>query len=197
MCNLFFFDPVDALVRSFPLDQGPATLPINKHNQITNTMNNEDLTVQQLYTAMAALCSRSEHCSSDIRDKIAAKGLDQETAEEFINQLIKEKFIDDERYIRSYVSDKFRFNRWGKVKIRHYLRMRKLSDHLIEEELSRIDTDKYREVLIKTLREKARSIKTKDPYQKMGQIIRFAQNRGFEPELIHRYLNDVIKKSNP
>jgi hypothetical protein len=27
----------------------------------------------------------------------------------------------------------------------------------------------------------------------MGQIIRFAQSRGFEPEMIHRYLPEVIK----
>ena len=43
-----------------------------------------------------------------------------------------------------------------------------------------------------TLKEKARSVKKKNKFEKMGQVIRFAQNRGFEPELIHRYLNDVV-----
>jgi len=32
-------------------------------------------------------------------------------------------------------------------------------------------------------------VKKKNKFEKMGQIIRFTQGRGFEPELIHRYLN--------
>jgi len=56
-----------------------------------------------------------------------------------------------------------------------------------------MDEEKYRKVLIKTLKEKARTVKKKNKFEKMGQVIRFAQNRGFEPELIHRYLNEVLK----
>ena len=43
------------------------------------------------------------------------------------------------------------------------------------------------------MKEKAKTLKKKNKYEKMGQIIRFAQSRGFEPELIHRYLNQVIE----
>ncbi|HDR50284.1 MAG TPA: RecX family transcriptional regulator, partial [Mariniphaga anaerophila] len=59
--------------------------------------------------------------------------------------------------------------------------------------LDEIDADKYRETLIKTLKEKARKVKKKNKFEKMGQIIRFAQNRGFEPEMIHRYLSEVVE----
>ena len=48
-------------------------------------------------------------------------------------------------------------------------------------------------VLISTLKEKAKTIKSGDKFDKMGQIIRFAQSRGFEPEMIHRYLPEVVK----
>jgi regulatory protein len=27
----------------------------------------------------------------------------------------------------------------------------------------------------------------------MGQVIRYTQGRGFEPELIHRYMSEVLK----
>lgn len=158
-------------------------------------MNSTDDLLQEAYASMASLCSRSEHCSFDIRSKIVTKGLEADAAEEILAKLIEDKFIDDERYIRSYISDKFRFNRWGRVKMRHYLRMKNLPDHLIEAGLNEIEMEKYKETLLKTLKEKARSVKTKDKYEKMGQIIRFAQNRGFEPELIHRYLNEVLDHS--
>ncbi len=156
-------------------------------------METEEKTAQEIFARMAALCSRSEQCSTDIHKKITAARLNSEEADEIIEKLKAEKFIDDERYIRSYVSDKFKFNKWGKVKIRHYLKMKGLSDELIQNGLDEIDAKKYHETLIKTLKEKARKVKKKNKFEKMGQLIRFAQNRGFEPEIIHRYLNEVVE----
>jgi regulatory protein len=155
-------------------------------------METEEKTAQKIFTRMAALCGRSEQCSTDIHKKITTAGLSSDEADDIIEKLKAEKFIDDERYVRSYVSDKFKFNKWGKVKIRHYLKMKGLSDELIHTGLNVIDTDNYRATLLETMKEKARKVKKKNKYEKMGQIIRFAQNRGFEPEIIHRYLNEVI-----
>jgi regulatory protein len=155
-------------------------------------METEEKTAQEIFAKMATLCSRSEQCSPDIHKKITAAGLGSDEADEIIEKLKAEKFIDDERYISSYVSDKFKFNKWGKVKIRHYLKMKGLPEELIQNGMDEIDTEKYRGTLIKTMKEKARKVKKKNKYEKMGQIIRFAQNRGFEPEMIHRYLNEVV-----
>jgi regulatory protein len=156
-------------------------------------MKNEELTAQEIFSRMASLCSRSEQCSADIQKKIIAAGLSMEQAGDIIENLKKEKYIDDARYIRSYVSDKFRFNRWGRIKIKYYLKMKNLSDDLIQKELDDINENKYHDALIKTLKEKAKLVKNKEKFEKMGQIIRFAMNRGFEPELIHRYLDEVVK----
>jgi regulatory protein len=147
----------------------------------------------ELFKRMAALCSRSEQCSGDIHKKITAAGLTGNEAVEIIEKLIAEKFINDERYAKAYVSDKFRMNKWGKIKIRHYLKAKGLPNNLIQSGLDTIDEAKYRQALLKTMKEKARVVKKKPRYEKMGQIIRFAQNRGFEPELIHRYLNEVLE----
>lgn len=155
-------------------------------------MEAEEKTTQEIFARMAALCSRSEQCSTDIHKKITAVGLSSDEADDIIEKLKAEKFIDDERYIRSYVSDKFKFNKWGKVKIRHYLKMKGFPDEFIQNGLDEINTEKYHETLIKTLKEKARKVKKENKFEKMGQIIRFAQNRGFEPEIIHRYLNEVV-----
>ena len=56
-----------------------------------------------------------------------------------------------------------------------------------------IDDEEYKKALIKTMKEKARKVKIDNKFEKSAQIIRFAQSRGFEPELIHRYLNEVLK----
>ena len=148
---------------------------------------------REVFSKMAQLCSRSEQCSADIRKKIMAFEIVDEIVDEIITKLIEEKFIDDERYVRAYINDKFKINKWGKLKMRYYLHAKGLSDEIIEKGLDSLDDEKYKSLLIKTMKAKAKSIRDKDKYKKMGQIIRFTQNRGFEPELIHRYLNLALE----
>ena len=156
-------------------------------------MENQEQIAKQAYSKMAQLCSRSEQCSADIRKKIIAFELVSEVVDEIIDKLKTEKYLNDERYIKAYVADKFRINKWGRVKIRHNLRMKGLPEEMIQNELEDIDKEKYKAVLIKTMKAKAKTVKKKNRFEKMGQIIRFAQTRGFEPELIHRYMNLVLE----
>jgi regulatory protein len=156
-------------------------------------MENEISKIKEIHAQMASLCSRSEQCSPDIRKKILASGLDNDSADEIIKELKKENFIDDKRYIASYIDEKIRINKWGKIKIRYYLKMKGIGSDLIENGLDEIDKDSYRDMLVRILKEKARTVRKKNRYEKMGQVIRFAQSRGFEPELIHRYLNDIVE----
>jgi regulatory protein len=156
-------------------------------------MKENTISTQEVYAKMAKLCSRSEQCSSEIRRKILEAGISSDEADDIIESLKKEKFLDDERFVRAYVSDKFRLNKWGKVKIRHSLKMKGLPDGLIQQGLDEINENKYRELLLKTMKEKAKAVKKKEKFEKMGQIIRFAMNRGFEPEMIHRYMGEVVK----
>ena len=156
-------------------------------------MESRDLEIKEVYTKMAQLCSRSEQCSADIRKKVIAYEIKDELVEEIIEKLKAEKFLDDERYVKAYVSDKFRLNKWGKIKMRYYLKAKGLSNNVIEKGFLEIKEEQYIKVLISTLKEKAKTIKSGDKFDKMGQIIRFAQSRGFEPEMIHRYLPEVVK----
>lgn len=156
-------------------------------------MENHEPNVKQAYSKMAHLCSRSEQCSADIRKKILAYEIVEEIVDEIIEKLINEKYIDDERFVRAYVNDKFKINKWGKTKIRYYLRSKGLSDEVIQHGLQNIDDEKYKFLLVKTMKAKAKSIKEEDKFKRMGQVIRFAQNRGFEPELIHRYMSLALE----
>eukprot|EP00825_Cyclidium_porcatum_P013541 TRINITY_DN17149_c0_g1_i3.p1 TRINITY_DN17149_c0_g1~~TRINITY_DN17149_c0_g1_i3.p1 ORF type:complete len:150 (-),score=12.85 TRINITY_DN17149_c0_g1_i3:18-467(-) len=71
------------------------------------------------YDKAAVLCSRSEYCTSEIREKLKLWGLSPEEAVSVIEKLIAEKYVDDERFARAYAKDKFKFNRWGTVSYTH------------------------------------------------------------------------------
>ena len=65
----------------------------------------------------ASLCSLSEHCSSQIREKLLSWGASAEDTEEIINHLLGEKYIDNLRFARAYCHDKFLYSHWGRIKI--------------------------------------------------------------------------------
>ncbi len=156
-------------------------------------MDNQQNIEREIFSKLARLCSRSEECSPDLRKKIRDLGGDQLMEENIIQRLQDEKYLNDERYVRAYVRDKFRLNQWGRIKMRYYLKMKGLSDKLIETGFEEIDDDQYIKLLVKTMKDKAKTIKKSNKFEKMGQLIRFAQGRGFEPELIHRHMNTVIQ----
>ena len=143
------------------------------------------------YLRAAALCSRSERSSASILKKLKDWGLNEDEAAPVAERLAREKFIDDERFSRSYARDKFRFNKWGKIKIAYCLRMEKIQPPIIELALNEIDAPDYRETLAALLKEKNRGLKSSDPYERKARLFRFAQGRGFETELIHHELNNL------
>jgi regulatory protein len=77
--------------------------------------------------------------------------------------------------------------------MRYYLKAKGLPDAVIEKGLHEIDPEQYKKVLLATMNEKAKKVKKESKYEQAAHIIRFAQSRGFEPEIIHRHLGEVLK----
>ena len=152
-----------------------------------------ELTTDQsiAYQKAALLCSKSEYCTSEIREKLKVWGVNKEDAEPVIEKLIQEKYIDDERFARAYVKDKFRFNRWGKQKIAYMLRTKNISAEILELAFEEIQEEKYSDELLKLLADKEKSIKAKDKYDKRNKLMRFALGRGFESNEIYTAFKEL------
>jgi len=137
----------------------------------------------------AALCSSQEQCSSHIREKLNSWKVSSEDAEKIIDLLIKEKFLDDQRYATFYVRDKFRFNGWGKIKLTVMLNQKKIPKSFIEEALNQIDPELYKQTCTQLISEKSATLKEPNLFKRKGKLFRFAAQRGFESDLIHQILS--------
>ncbi|MGD9929803.1 MAG: regulatory protein RecX [Mangrovibacterium sp.] len=146
---------------------------------------------REAYQRAAALCSRSERSSGNIRQKLLEWGLMMDEAEMVLERLIAEKFQDDDRFARSYVRDKFRFNKWGRVKIVHHLRAEKIAPAIIDLALGEIEEDAYRETLARLLEEKNKNTRAANQYDRKAKLFRFAQSRGFEADLIYAVFDEL------
>lgn len=142
---------------------------------------------------MADWCARQERAAYDVRQKLKSIGLDEDGCEEIVKKLIEEKYVDDQRYSRFFVKDKFKFNGWGRIKIRYQLVQKKIDNNLIEEAMDEINEEEYEEKLTHLLKNKHKSIKNKDLWQSRAALFRFAQSRGYENEPTNRIISKIIE----
>lgn len=137
---------------------------------------------------MANYCSRAEHCEQDIWDKLRGCEISADEKRGIVEWLIKERFVDNSRYARAYVKDKFQFNKWGRKKIWMMLKAKSIDDDVIQEALTEIDDEKYIEVLRELIDSQRKKIKGKSEYEVKGKLYNYALSRGFEGGLISRIL---------
>ena len=131
----------------------------------------------------AALCARSEQAPADIREKLLKWGLNSGETSQVLARLIEQGYIDERRFTRAFVNDRFRFNGWGRVKIAHQLRLKGISSEVIDEAMTLIDEEQYRQRLLELLQVKWRSVSGRESRAAWAAMMRFATSRGFEAGL--------------
>ncbi|PLX14244.1 MAG: RecX family transcriptional regulator, partial [Marinilabiliales bacterium] len=89
------------------------------------------------------LCAEREKCESDIRKKLYDWKLPVKNHDTVIDRLIQDKFIDEKRFAISFAKDKFRYNKWGKIKIEFALKQKQINGAVIKIALDEIDESEY------------------------------------------------------
>ena len=137
--------------------------------------------MNEVLDKLEALCAKREYCVSDIRRKaIERLDGDRQKAEELVQSLVENRFVDDARYASAFAREKSGLQGWGPIKIRFQLRAKGISDSIITEALSEIDGTKARTRLEKLLENKWRSL-SDDPQGRL-KLIKFALSRGYDYE---------------
>ena len=149
----------------------------------------KEMTEQEAYLQLAALCAKAEHCQQEMRDKMRRWGLDETVQNRIIDRLIKERYVDDERYARAFVKDKIRYNKWGRRKVQQALWMKRIDADIQQQVLDEIDEKEYLDVLRPLLKQKRKSIKAESDYELNQKLLRFALSRGFGFDIIRQCLD--------
>lgn len=145
-------------------------------------------TEQEAYLALAALCAQAEHCQWEMTEKMRRWELSDEAQARIMERLVKERYIDDERYARAFVKDKVHYNKWGRRKIEQALWQKHIDDDIRQRILDEIDDEDYLSVLRPLLQQKRKSTKAQSDYELNQKLIRFALSRGYTYDIIRQCL---------
>lgn len=148
--------------------------------------NPNQISEAKAFNRMSHLCARKECCVFDIETELNRLDLDAEVIGRIINQLKKERYIDELRYAKSFIHDKARFNKWGRIKIEYALRQKRISEITTAEAFLYFSEEELTHSLQDLMQTKWRTIKGNSIYEKQNKLIRFALSRGFEmKDILH------------
>jgi regulatory protein len=154
-------------------------------------MNKKILSPEQAIQKAESYCAYQERSQQEVRDKIYSWGLHQKEVENIISNLISSGFLKEERFAIAFASGKFRIKKWGRIKIKMALQLKKVSEPLIRKALSSIDDREYEKILKEVIRLREKTEEEKNPLKRKNKIASYVISRGFEPELVREIISQL------
>lgn len=152
---------------------------------------NKPLTPDQVLDKMAKYCAYQERCVKDVRDKLKTFEIPEKEKTKIIDYLLDNRFVNDERFAKSFVRGKINQSGWGVNKIRFHLIQKGIDKDTIDEALGQTDEDAYRQRLIDILRMKVKTVKADSDFEKKRKLAAYAMQKGFEGSLVWEVLKNL------
>ena len=126
----------------------------------------------------------------EIYKYLKKKNYEDKDIKEIINRLEKEKIINDEIYIRSYIHDKFYLSSDGPLKIKYSLN--DMNNSLVENYILEIPKEDIVSKLDKLIDKKIKSTKNYSGNILKMKLINYFSNLGYSKDMI----DEIISKKN-
>lgn len=147
-------------------------------------------TPDQVLDKMAKYCAYQERCVKDVRDKLKTFDIPQKEKDKILDYLLDSRFVDDERFAKSFVRGKINQSGWGVNKIRFHLIQKGIDKAIIDEAIGQTDEEAYRQRLIDILKVKAKTVKAENDFERKRKLAAYAMQKGFEGSLVWEVLKE-------
>jgi regulatory protein len=158
------------------------------------TVQKKYLTKEQALQKLKQYCAYQERCHSEVQQKLWDLGVSRSMHDEIISNLIEEDYLNEERFARMFAGGKFRMKSWGKKKIEYALKDKKVSSYSINKGLKEIDEEAYQQLLNKLTEKKYDSLKSEQYIVRKKKTMDYLLQKGFEPDLISKVVNNLKSK---
>lgn len=134
---------------------------------------------------IARFCAYQERSRKEVYEKALALTEDCEAAEKLLLELEEEGYINQSRFIESFIRGKFQSKKWGRIKIHHALKNHDIS----EEEIlagfkNTIDEEEYEATADELVKKKIPSLRHQHPLQLKQKVFHYMLSKGFESDVV-------------
>lgn len=157
-------------------------------------MQQKTLSQEQIIKKLESYCAYRERCEAEVKQKLFALKVEEEEVDFYLQYLIENNLLNENRFIDAYARGKFNIKSWGRRKIAVALQQKKIDVNKIKQSIEHIDEDMYIQRLNIILEKKNKQlINETDEFKKKQKLIYFAMQKGYEPDLIYKAIKTILK----
>jgi regulatory protein len=146
---------------------------------------------RQIYDRLTRYCEGQERCRHDVIQKCYRLKIDKSASEEYIVQLEKSGFLNENRYLKLYIESHLNYKKWGFAKIRAALSAKGFKASQYKHLIDTADVNDYYNAALKIAIKKNATIKSKSSQDHRMKLIRFLMGKGYEQEIIKRVMKQL------
>jgi regulatory protein len=152
-------------------------------------------TVAQIQQKLEQYCVYQDRCHKEVEQKMREYNLIPEARELILLSLLKDNFLNEERFAKSFARGKFRIKNWGKQRIVRELKFREISAYNIKTALKEIEEKEYLDTIYTITKNRNNIIKEPDFFKRKKKLIDFLMRKGFESSLIYETVNEITTEN--
>ncbi|MEO9571392.1 MAG: regulatory protein RecX [Polaribacter sp.] len=152
----------------------------------------KSFTVDEIKRKLEQYCVYQDRCHKEVEQKMKEFVLIPEAKEMILLDLMKDNFLNEERFAKSFARGKFRIKSWGKQRIVRELKFKDISAYNIKKALKEIDEDEYLKTIYRITENRNNVISEPNIYKRKKKLIDFLMRKGYEPNLIYKTVNETV-----
>lgn len=157
-------------------------------------MTKQVFTVEEIKRKLEAYCVYQDRCHKEVEKKMKEYNLIPEAQELILLSLMKDNFLNEERFAKSFARGKFRIKKWGKDRIVRELKMRNISTYNIKSALKEITEEDYINTFNELAKKRLKQITDTNILKKRKKLADYLLYRGWESSLVYKKVNELIVK---
>lgn len=150
---------------------------------------------EEVLKKMQRFCAYQDRCHSEVRNKLLELEVYGDRLESIMAELIRENFLNEERFARSFARGKFRMKQWGRLRILQELGRRDISEYCIRKAMEELDESEYQATLRVVLERKQADWSELPVFESRQKLVQYALRRGFEADLAWKILDTLMAES--
>jgi len=155
--------------------------------------NTETYTLKEATRKLEGYCAYQERCHKEVVQKLRKMNMIPEAIDEIVTHLIQKKYLNEERFAKSFARGKFNVKKWGRNRIVNELKFRGISKYNIKTALKEISDEAYENTLDTLSKKRLGAIKETNRQKCRKKLADYLLYRGWESHLVYEKVKELIK----
>ncbi|MGB7393084.1 MAG: regulatory protein RecX [Pricia sp.] len=149
-------------------------------------------TLEEATKKLEGYCSYQERCHKEVVTKLRGMRMIPEAIDQIVVHLIKEDYLNEERFAQSFARGKFSIKKWGRRRIVSELKQRGISKFNIQTALLEIDDASYFNTFDALAEKRLSQLSERNPQKRKKKLADYLLYRGWESHLVYDKVKELI-----